>query len=73
MGSTKAVFERWFVDHPRSVGETYWQHQRAAMGFSVHLFRAGAACLVHAIVPVWFMTTASRTIQKLHGRLVCNR
>jgi hypothetical protein len=73
MGSTKTAFERWFVDHPRSVGETYWQHQRAAMGFSAHLFRAGAACLVHAIVPVWFMTTASRTIQKLHGRMVCNR
>ena len=45
---------RSFVDHPRSVGETYGEHFAVATGFGLRLIAAGLACLVHACVPAWF-------------------
>jgi hypothetical protein len=63
----------WFTDHPASVNETYWQHCRTALGFSGALLRASTACLVHAIIPVWFTTTASRRVDKLYRRMFAVR
>ena len=43
--------ESLFLDHPRSVGETYWQHFRCAATISLKL---GCACLcqlLHAVIP----------------------
>ena len=62
-------FIKGFVNHPASVNETYWQHARFAFGFSVSLFLAAGAALIHAIVPPLFETTASRIICALHTRL----
>jgi hypothetical protein len=58
-----------FVDHPASVGETYFQHMRFAASFAFLLFAAGGAALVHAIIPPLFETTASRLITRLHARI----
>lgn len=58
-----------FKDHPASVGETYWEHMRLALGFSVTLFAAAFAALAHALVPCLFEKTASRTIRRLHDRM----
>lgn len=66
-------FRRWFLDHPASVNETYREHFRIAFGFGGTLLRAGAACLIHAVVPVWFTTTASRSVDRLHGELFGRR
>jgi Family of unknown function (DUF6356) len=66
-------FCRWFLDHPASVNETYWEHFRIALGFSGALFRAGAACLIHAVFPVWFTTAASRSVDRLHGEMFGRR
>ena len=62
-----------FTEHPHSIGETYWQHQRHAAGFAFSLFAAGAACLVHALAPALFERTGSRMIGELHDRMVVNR
>lgn len=67
--SAPLQFLKGFVDHPASVNETYWQHARFAFGFSVTLFLAAGAALIHAIVPPLFETTASRIICGLHTRL----
>ena len=48
-----------FVDHPRSVGETYREHFAVALGFGLRLIGAGLACLVHACVPAWFTRSGS--------------
>jgi len=60
---------RSFVDHPRSVGETYGEHFAMATGFGVRLIAAGLACLVHALVPGWFMRTGSSAVSKLAREL----
>ena len=59
--------------HLDSVGETYLQHMRHALGFSVTLLWAGIACLVHALVPFAFERTGSDCIRRLHDRMVVNR
>jgi hypothetical protein len=56
---------RSFVDHPRSVGESYGEHFAVATGFGLRLIAAGLACLVHACVPAWFTRTGSRVVRAL--------
>ena len=67
------VFTRLFLEHPRSVGESYLEHQRRAFGFGCSLFLAALACFVHAIVPGLFVRTGSSAIARLHDRMVVNR
>lgn len=55
--------------HPASVNETYWQHMGFAMRMSFRLFRASAAALVHAILPAFCETTASREITAMHNKI----
>ncbi|MEP7083652.1 MAG: DUF6356 family protein [Betaproteobacteria bacterium] len=62
-----------FSEHPASVGETYFQHMGVALTFGFTLLAAGFACLVHALFPFLFTTTARVTIQKLHQRIVTHR
>ena len=57
-----------FLDHPSSVDETYAQHARFAAGFSLKLFAAGCAALVHAVIPCLFEKTASRMVAELYAR-----
>ena len=63
MPKTKSGFVRAFKDHPASVGESYIGHMLFAARFGVRLFVAGGAALIHAIIPAWFETTASRQVQ----------
>ena len=67
------MFDRLFLDHPHSVGETYLEHQRRACGFAISLLAASLACLVHAVIPGLFVHTGSDTIKRLHERMVVNR
>ena len=67
------MFDRLFLEHPRSVGETYFEHAAMALGFSVRLFVASAACLIHAVVPGVLQRTGSRMIGELYGRMVSGR
>jgi hypothetical protein len=67
------MLSRLFLDHPRAVGETYWAHQRVALGFAGALLGAALACLLHALVPALCRTTASRMIERLHRRMVSER
>jgi len=63
------MFKRLFLDHPRSVGESYVQHADVAARFGLTLIVAGLACLMHALVPALFTRTASDTVKRLHARL----
>ena len=64
------MFERWFLSHPHSVGESYFGHLRAALGFAGLLFVAAMACLIHALLPILFERTASRTVTQLNERMM---
>jgi len=62
-----------FVDHPHAVGETYGEHAAAAAGFGGLLILAGLACLVHALLPWTFETTASGLVVRLHNRMAARQ
>jgi hypothetical protein len=64
---------RLFSAHPASVGESYLQHLRVALGFSGRLLFAGIACLVHAVFPFLCERTGSNCILELHERMVSRR
>jgi hypothetical protein len=67
------MLDRWFVAHPRSVEESYLQHQRAAWGFSASLLKAAATCFIHGLVPALFESSASRSVAELHEHMVTQR
>ncbi|HET6941941.1 MAG TPA: DUF6356 family protein [Sphingomicrobium sp.] len=59
-----------FTEHPRSLGMTWVSHGAGAVRIGVELIGAGAACIIHAIVPGWFTETAGRTVMRLHDHMV---
>jgi hypothetical protein len=63
------MFGRLFLDHPRSVNESYFEHLLFAGGFALRLIGAGMAAMVHAIVPCLFEKTASQMIVKMYGKI----
>jgi hypothetical protein len=67
------MFDRFFLDHPASVGETYGEHLRHAFGFGLAMIAGGLACLVHGLVPGLFTRTGSECIRRLHRRMVTHR
>jgi len=62
------MIARIFLDHPASVDESYPEHAKFAFGFSLRLFAAATAALVHAVLPFLFEKTASRIIGELYAR-----
>jgi hypothetical protein len=62
-----------FTEHPAAVGETYLAHLRTAAGFGFQMVFAGLACLVHALLPFLFVSTASDCICRLHERMQARR
>lgn len=62
----EAMIAKLFNDHPASVDETYLQHAAFAGRFSLALFGAAFAALVHAVFPFLFEKTASRTVARLY-------
>ena len=58
-----------FLEHPRSVGESYGQHMRVALAFAGWLALASLCAVVHAVVPALFTKTAGGIITRLHRRM----
>jgi hypothetical protein len=67
------MFKSVFLSHPRSVGETYLEHQGVALSFAGELMVAGLACAVHAFIPALFPRAASQKIERLYLRLNVKR
>jgi hypothetical protein len=67
------MLERLFLCHPRSIGETYLQHQRHAFSFGLSMLGGAMACFVHGFVPALFLTTGSRTVARLFHRMLKDR
>lgn len=64
------LLHRWFIAHPRSVDETYFQHFGVAGRFGVKLVGGGLACLVHALLPNMFVRTGSNTVKRLYSDML---
>jgi hypothetical protein len=67
------MFKKLFIDHPKSVNETYVQHFFTAMSFSIKLFKAAIASFIHALVPGLCIKTGSKAITELHVKMVAFR
>ena len=67
--SKSGVVRRLFLDHPRSLGMSWAEHGIGAVAIGATLFGAGAACLVHALVPGWFTQTAGKTVARIYDHI----
>ena len=54
-----------FLDHPRQVGESYFEHLRKAGAFAARLLVAAVACAIHALLPGLFQKSASGIVAQL--------
>ena len=60
---------RLFHDHPRSLGMSWASHGAGALAIGARMIGAGAACVVHALVPGLFTETAGRTVIDLNAHM----
>ena len=67
--SNKGMVDHLFLDHPRSLGMSWARHGIGAVIIGATLVGAGAACLVHALVPGWFTQTAGTTVARMHDHM----
>jgi hypothetical protein len=67
------TFKKMFTEHPRSVGETYFEHMGSAFAFGHRMVFAGFACLMHGVFPFLFVKTGSSTIRHLHDSMITHR
>ena len=60
-----STIERYFKEHPDSVGETYVEHAGQAGRIGLVMIGGGLACFIHAVFPFLFTRTASKMIRYL--------
>lgn len=68
-GGRSSMRDRLFFEHPRSLGMSWASHGIGAVAIGCRLVGAGAACLVHAVVPGLFTQTAGKTITHMYGHM----
>lgn len=64
------MIQQLFLNHPRSVNESYAEHFGVAGRFGLTMVAGGIACLVHAVVPALFERTGSKAVKRLYGEMV---
>ena len=67
------MWGKLFLDHPKSVDESYFEHMGQAFYFSSRMFVGAICCFMHGLVPALFTKTGSDMVQHLHDRMVLNR
>ena len=63
------MFARLFVDHPKAVGESYFEHMAASLTVAGRLAAAASKCVVHAAVPGLCKTAGSDAILQLYREI----
>jgi len=59
--------KNWFIEHPKSINETYGQHMVFSLRCASRLFIASMAGFIHAIFPFSCVNTCSNIVAKLAG------
>lgn len=67
------MFKRLFIDHPRTVDESYIEHFVFAGSFGLKMIWGGIGAVVHAIVPGLCITAGSDMIKTLNQTIVQQR
>ena len=55
--------------HYEEINESYSEHMRVAISISFDLFKGSLMAAVHALIPAFFQSGASKKIIKLHDYL----
>ena len=55
-----------FTEHPKHVGETYFQHLSKALSFSLKLLLMSFQVFVHAIFPFFYVSRVSDKIRNMN-------
>lgn len=63
------LVDRYFLEHPRKVRQSYFEHLWFAWRFGASMSAGACAAFVHGVLPNVYQTTASRTVATLHDRL----
>lgn len=63
------VIDRYFLEHPRTAGQRYFEHMWFAWRFGAALLGGACAAFIHGVLPNVHKTTASETVNELHARL----
>lgn len=69
MDKLTKTFDRWFLAHPRSVNQSYFQHLWFAAKFGGKLLLTGMACIIHGLFPCLCTKTASNRLPKLQEEI----
>ena len=64
---------KFLTKHLRDVNETYFQHFRHAMYFSLQMMLSAIACAIHAVFPFLFEHTGSKRVAQLYNDMFVNR
>ncbi len=67
------LIDRLLLAHPRTVGESYFEHAGIAGRFGATMIVGGAKCLAHAVLPALFERSASDCVARLNGELTARR
>ena len=62
------MLNKIFLDHPRQINETYFEHGQFALSYALKLLLASMAAMFHALVPSLFEKTASTMVAELHKK-----
>lgn len=65
----QAFVEATFLQHPKSIGESYVQHLTFAFKTGGTLLYAGLVAILHGLVPKFHQTTASDTVCTLSEKI----
>jgi hypothetical protein len=67
------MLKRLFLDHPKTVDESYWQHFLFAGKFGVMMVWGGLGAILHALIPGICTTAGSDMIRALNRIVVEHR
>ena len=66
------TFHRLFVQHPREVEESYFEHMAASSRFGFRLLKLASCAFMHALIPGVHKATVSKSIcgmaEEMDGR-----
>lgn len=66
------TLHRLFVEHPRQVEETYFEHMAASSRFGLRLLKLAGCAFLHALVPGVHKATVSKAVccmaEEMDGR-----
>lgn len=62
-------FSKKLVEHPESVGQTYFEHMANATEYGVKSCVAGGVFFAHAVCPFLFEHTGSEMVNNLNNQL----